>query len=254
VVQAILSASGPTERERAWGALVLLVAMSAGQIAHAQQDSARSTQERSLRDPPEAESIAEVRRDADSDLVPDRIGDTVTVRGRATVRQGVLSDSGLVFIQDETAGIAVQLPDRATVQRGDSLQVTGVVRHRYGLTRLHALDYTRVEAVKRVPDPVPLTVSAANGETYEGELVQVRGHVVANRTNDGGRYLLLQDRAENASARIAVFVPARRRPALPLEGYEVGDEVAVRGVLGQHDFSAPYDEYYQVLPRDDDDL
>ena len=258
MVRAFRGEQGPADGRIAWAALILLVATGVGIVrppgGHAHQAPSRSGQNVAQRDTQVVESIARVRQDANSDLVPDRIGDTVTVRGRSTVRQGVLPDSSLVFVQDATAGIAVQMPDRRSVQRGDSLQVTGVVRHQYGLTRLHALDYTRVQAVRQVPDPVPLTVSTAHGETYEGELVRVRGRVVANRTNDGGRYLLLRDRAQNSSARLAVFIPTRRRSAIPLEGYEVGDEVTVRGVLGQHDFSAPYDGYYQILPRDDDDF
>lgn len=237
---------------RIGGVLVLTMLIGIG-VGRAHEMPARTERGDSV-DVAEATPIADVRRDSDKDFVPDHIGDTVTVRGRTSVQHGVLPDTGLVYMQDETSGIAVRLRGSPAVQRGDSLRVTGVVRHQYGLTRLQALDHDQIETESRVPAAVPLTVTTANEEAYEGQLIQVRGQVVANRTNDGGRYLLLQDQAEGASERLAVFVPTRRQLAIQLDGYEVGDEVTVTGILGQHDYSAPYDEYYQVLPRDARDV
>lgn len=199
-------------------------------------------------------SILEARRDRNEDFVPDRVGDTVVVRGRASVQSGVLPDSNLVFVQDETAGIAVRLPEDASVRRGDSLRVGGVIRHQFGLTRIHATSVARLGTMTRDPVPTPLTVSAARSETYEGQLIQIRGRVVANRSNDGGRYLLIEDRTKDATARIAVFVPTRRLDAISLDGFAAGDKITVTGPLSQYDYSAPFNAYYQVLPRSNTDL
>lgn len=204
--------------------------------------------------PPRETTITRVQTNTDGDYVPDRVGDTIVVRGRASVRRGALPDSSLVFVQDGTAGIAVHLPNAEDVRRGDSLRVRGVVQHNYGLTRLHGLDVAQIEALPREPEPFPLTVSATVGETYEGRLVEVRGRVVANRTNDGGAYLLLEDDSRNAAARVAVFVPKRRLDRVDLSDFEAGERAVVTGVLSQHDYSAPFDDYYQVLPRDQQDL
>jgi len=199
-------------------------------------------------------SVRAARQDPNADFMPDRVGDMVTVRGRTSVRQGVLPDPHLVFLQDQMGGIAVRLPEAATVQRGDSLSVTGVVRHQYGLARLQALDYIRFGAVSRDPAPTPLTASTARTEAYEGQLVQIRGRVAVNRSNEGGRYLLIEDRVPRATARLAVFGPTRRLDAIPLDGFEAGDRITVTGILGQYDDSPPYDAHYQVLPRDSEDL
>jgi PAS domain S-box-containing protein len=199
-------------------------------------------------------SVAAARATEPGIGTPRRVGDTLRVQGRATVGTGGLPDSTLIFLQDETAGIAVQLPAGPEVQRGDSLWVEGVVQHQYGLTRLRGLHYGQVDALVRAPAPAPLTVSGAAGEGYEGQLIQVRGRVVANRTNDGGQYLLLTDPIPHATARIAVFVPRRRLPDLSLQGIDPGDEVRITGLLSQHDRTAPYTAEYQVLPRDRDDL
>jgi PAS domain S-box-containing protein len=239
----------------AGGVWMLLLVLSVGRPAFGQDTLDTAAPSPDSLATVERVSIAQVRTDADANRVPDRLGDTLRVRGRASVRQGALPDENLIFLQDGTAGIAVRLPEEgATVGRGDSLHVAGVVRHQYGLTRLHALRYSRVGAMSRFPSPVPLTVSAAHTDRYEGQLAQVRGEVVANRSNDGGRYLLLKDVGPGTSVRLAVFVPNRRLEAVPLDDFEAGDEITVTGVLSQYDYSPPYDEYYQILPRDGDDL
>jgi PAS domain S-box-containing protein len=234
--------------------LGILAIVLGGAAAPAQSLTDSTGQSLEIRTPPDTLSVQVARRDQDGDLVPDRIGDTVTVRGRASVGKGGLPDPRLVFMQDGTAGIAVRLPEAATVLRGDSLRVTGVLRHQHGLTRLHAWEVARPGTMSRVPDPVPLTVAAARSETYEGQLVQIRGRVAARRTNEGGRYLLLEDRAADATARLAAFVPARRQDEVPLSAFEAGDEIKITGILAQYDDTAPYDASYQVLPRDRDDL
>ena len=201
-----------------------------------------------------AASIEEVRTLSPSTRVPDRMGDTVVVRGRASVGTGGLPDTSLIFMQDATAGIAVEMPEGPVVRRGDSLWVKGIVQQQSGLTRLKGLQYGRVNVLSRYPKPVPLTVSAAVGESYEGQLVQVRGRVVANQTNEGGQFLILADPVPYAEARITVFVPRRRLDKVSLESFEPEDRVAITGVLSQHDRQAPYAASYQVLPRDQRDL
>lgn len=228
------------------GVLFILVGFSPGRLgAPASPDSS---------DVVPATSIAAVQANRDEDLVPERLGDTLLIRGRASVTTGVLPDSARIFVQDESAGVAVDLPEGAVVNRGDSLWVRGIVRQEYGLTLLEGLEYGHVGATSQSPEPFPLTVSAAAGETYEGRLVRVRGHVRASRSNDGGEYLLLEDETRDASARIAVFVPNHRLKDIDLSGFEVEETVTVTGVLSQHSFSEPHDDYYQILPRQQQDV
>jgi len=209
----------------------------------------------SLRLQPSA-TIAEVRVDADGDHVPDRMGDTVTVAGRATAGKGRLAVPvpELASLQDRTAGIHVLLPNGPVVARGDSVQLRGVVEQAYGLTRLRGLHYRILEGSTRVPAPLPLTVPTAAGERYEGRLAQVTGRVVATGTNDGGDYLILEDPAEASSSQVTVFVGNRHLGRFDLSRFSEGDEVKVTGVIGQHDFEAPYTDYYQLEPRKQSDL
>ena len=201
-------------------------------------------------------TIAEVRVDADGDHVPDRMGDTVTVAGRATAGKGRLAVPvpELAALQDRTAGIHVLLPNGPVVARGDSVHLRGVVDQAYGLTRLRGLTYRVLDDSTRTPAPLPLTVPTAVGERHEGRLAQVKGRVVAAGTNDGGDYLILEDPAEASSSQITVFVGNRHLGRFDLSRFGEGDEIEVIGVIGQHDFEAPYTDYYQLEPRTQSDL
>ena len=199
-------------------------------------------------------TVSAVRVDADEDGVPDRRGDTVTVAGRSVVASGTFAGDGRLSLQDGTAGIHVTVPATLDVERGDSLRIRGVVRHENGLTQLQALQSTVVSDSLRVPSPVPLTVPAARGEAYEGAFVHIRARVVRTGTNDGGKYLLLQDRDASSSAQLSVFVPNQRLSQVNPDRFEAGDQISVTGVLGQHDYTAPYTDFYQVTPREVSDL
>ncbi len=203
-----------------------------------------------------AEPIAEVRVDANSDKVPDRMGDTVTVAGRVTAGRGRLAVPvpELAVIQDSTAGIHVRLPTGPPIARGDSVRIRGVVDQASGLTRLQGLDHRILDDSPRVPVSLPLTVTAAVGERYEGRLVRVQGRILTKGTNDGGDFLILEDRNGSAPSQITVFVGNRHRGRFGLDRFEEGDEIEVTGVVGQHDFEAPYTEYYQLEPRERSDL
>jgi len=201
------------------------------------------------------EPISDVRRDRDRDAVPDRLADTVTVDGRVTggPNELPLPMTNFVVVQEWGAGLHVQLPEGAPVARGDSLHVRGVLRHKHGLAQLEGLHYTVVDAPGREPAPMPLTVSAAAQDHYEGRLARVEGRVAATGANDGGDYLILQDRKADTAAQLTVFVGNRHATRFSLD-FSEGDEIAVTGVIGQHDYNPPYRDYYQILPREPADL
>jgi len=201
--------------------------------------------------------IGDVRYDFTGNAVPDRLGDTVTVGGRVTASRSELPVPipHLAVIQDSTGGLHVRLTTGPSVERGDSLHVRGIVQHKYGLTQLEALDYTPVEAPSRVPEPVPLTVSAAAAEHYEGELVRIEGRIFAAGSNEGGDYLRLEEYGnDETEAEITIFVAERDASRVSLDGFHTGTVVQITGVLGQHDYDAPYVDYYQVQPREQADL
>ena len=214
--------------------------------------------------PSSPEPIAEVRTDAEGNAVPDRVGDTVVVAGRALANLGdpAVPVSGITALQDLSGGIHAIFPGEAAVRRGDSLRVKGILEHRYGLAQLNVRNYKVVaSAGRRVPDPVPLTVPAAAGERYEGRLVRVEGQVVETGRNQGGKYLILTDDGSHPGdpdrevpTKIIVFVEENETNRIRPHRFEAGNQVEVAGLLGQHDYESPYTSYYQVVPRQEADL
>ncbi len=193
--------------------------------------------------------IAQVRRDVDGDSIPDRVGDTVSVAGRVTAAPGALPlpEEGVGALQDATAGIHVRLPEARALSRGDSARVWGVLRHEAGLAQIAGIGYERVEAARRTPDPVPLSVPSAASDRHEGQLARVDGTITARSANRGGEYFVLRE-DESSDAQLTVFVSNQHTERIRLGRFDEGDRVEVTGIISQYDLS------YQVLPRGEDDL
>jgi len=200
-------------------------------------------------------AIQAVRSDDDGDLLPDRLGDTVTVAGRALLDPGQLVNERIqLSLQDgRTAMVLRHLPDSASVQAGDSLVVRGIVRHTNGLAQLHVLAHRVVNAPPWSLPVASISVEQAASEAFEGRLVEVQGLVVNRGTNAGGQYLVISDQEQSGST-LTLFVSNARAGALPLDGYETGDIIRVTGLVGQYDFDPPYDAYYQIYPRTAEDV
>ncbi|MCS4193894.1 signal transduction histidine kinase [Salinibacter ruber] len=193
--------------------------------------------------------IAQVRRDVDGDSIPDRVGDTVVVAGRVAAAPGALPlpEEGVGSLQDGTGGIHVRLPEAWALSRGDSARVWGVLRHEAGLAQIAGIGYERVEAARRTPDPVPLSVPSAASDRHEGQLARVDGTITARSANRGGEYFVLRE-DESSDAQLTVFVSNQHTERIRLGRFDEGDRVEVTGIISQYDLS------YQVLPRGEDDL
>jgi len=212
----------------------------------AQAGSLRS--EDPLQDGP-PQPIAEVRRDADEDGTPDRVGETVVVAGRVTAVPGALPlpEQGGGAIQGPTGSIHVRLPTGQDLTRGDSVRVWGTLQQEAGLVQIEGRGHERVGTSRRVPRPIPLSVPSAAGERYQGHLARVEGTITTRSANRGGEYFVLREE-ENADAQLTVFVSRRHVERIRPGRFEEGDDVAVTGIIGQYDLS------YQILPREEADV
>lgn len=198
-------------------------------------------------------TIAYVRASDQPGKAPDLRHDTVTVRGRISAEPGVFPDSTIAFLQDQTAGIAVRLPENTTVQRGDLLRVRGVVHYENGLTYLDGLSTTTGRVLAWKPDPMPTTVSTATRGNYEGRLVRVQGQVATKRNAPDGHYLVLTDGKQHTDHHIAVFVRRSRTAPNHFEQFAIGDDVQITGILSRY-ADSPVDVAHLVFPRDRRDL
>ncbi len=195
--------------------------------------------------PPVSRTLA----DADRDGIPDGVGQTVTVAGRASVASGRLSGPMAFFVQDATGGVRVDRPDGPAVMRGDSVVATGTLIFRDGLA---VLDRPRIRVVASAPrPPAALAYPSRDPERVEGRLVVVEGVVAGLNPVPAGDALLL---SLPDGALLVAFVFHGRDEDIPLGGFAPGDRVRIVGVAGQYDRAAPFRDAYQIYPRTPDDV
>ncbi len=130
-------------------------------------------------------TIAEARKDADNDLVPDHSvsGDQLCVFGVVTtpnLQRGISQTS--YYIQDSTAGINVFSfsPSAANFTIGDSVFAFGTIIQFRGLTELKLLSIdsayfglVKHNAVVLKPKHLTLHEYVRNAESYEGQLIEI---------------------------------------------------------------------------------
>ena len=192
--------------------------------------------------------------DTDGDFVPDRMGDTVTVAGTATVGTGVLhAERVVVYVDDGTGGVLLFGRDYASgfprpVEPGDRVVARGEITQYRGQDELLVDAYRVEERAAEPPEPVRLTSpDSIDLERAEGRLVTLRGVVVRKGENEGGQYLELFP--EEGTEPVQVFVARWRGRMLDLEELEYGDRIDATGLLGQYDYTDPPTGSYQLYPR-----
>lgn len=199
--------------------------------------------------------IKEARIDADSNFIPDRIGQVVTIGGRASSHSGVLHTSRLsVFLQDAESGIELYNVDPGPpIEEGDSVIATGTVDMYEGITRLVRSTYRVVKVHRPMARPVDLALADAHSERYEGMLVRVHGRVTRSWSDDYGAYLTLREDPQ-ARDSIDVFLANRHKPGIDLGSISPGEEVSVTGILGQYVRGGALNTGYEVYPRYPEDI
>ena len=198
-------------------------------------------------DPLQIQPIAEIKQ-TDSNGVPLLLGQQVMVSGEVTVttQWGISA-----CIQDSTAGVVIYDSYFAgAVSIGDSVVVRGVVDQYNGLTELKSISL--IEQSKRSPQLSPILVTCSqlaagglNSEQYEGMLVRINDvHVNTSKwtvTGSGANYTL-SDGSGNCEIRIDKDTDIANTLA-PSTQFDV------IGVVTQFDYSSPYFDGYQLLPR-----
>ncbi|MCK4595957.1 T9SS type A sorting domain-containing protein, partial [candidate division WOR-3 bacterium] len=197
-------------------------------------------------------TIASAREDLDSDFIPDKKGDIITVEGTATVEWYIISSSAC-FIQDVTAGINIYTPgDDPGILRGDIARVAGEVAQYTGTTEIKNL--ARFEVIGQAGVPSPYTVLLSEfGEDNEGSLIRVENVYYAGGDawpgTDSSANMLITNDTESDTATLRVYyktdIDGSPEPSWPID---------IVGIIDQYDNSAPYDSNYQILPRDMGDL
>ncbi|MBE0646645.1 MAG: T9SS type A sorting domain-containing protein [Bacteroidales bacterium] len=173
------------------------------------------------------------------------LGTTVTVKG--VVTNG--AELGTIkYLQDATAGIAAYSFSMTSVKRGDSIEVTGVLKNYNYLLELDPVNSFTVLA-ENTPLPAPQVVTPNQmNESYEAELVRMNGVLFSNagstfagNTNytitAGGESA--QIRINNSSSLVGEIIPS--------------GEVDIIGICSQFSYTSS-SSGYQLLLRDTEDI
>lgn len=181
------------------------------------------------------------------------INANVTVTG--TVTNGMEMGSSIRYIQDEQAGIAIY-PGfdwsawGGAPMRGDIITVTGIITEFNGLLEVGpTLTAVTVNSSNNALPTLQLITPNIIAEELEGELVTVEnvvfdlaGSVISGNStytyNSNGETGVIYIRA--GSVLVGTNLPA--------------SAITMVGIVSQFDATAPYDDGYQILPRDENDF
>ena len=167
------------------------------------------------------------------------LGSTVTVSGIVTNGD----ELGLIrYMQDSTGGIAVYSAMMGSVNRGDSVTVTGVLKEYQTLLEIDPVNQVTVHTTGHgLPEPVELT-PAQFEERYEGMLVRINNaELNASGTFERKSYAFTANGEDGQ-----IYINASDSPLI---GTVIPTgEITLVGPLGA------YNNNYQVLPRDSNDL
>ncbi len=201
--------------------------------------------------------IADLLADRDGDGRIDRLGEEVTVRGRATVGANVLNDQYLMlYMQDSTAGIMI-FSDTLdiSVSKGDSLQVTGTLELHTSKPEIVVENLEVVKSEPRIPESKPLSRVFKSPDRYRGLLVSGQAVVHSRSTPKDIKMLrIAPPSGSDDSLHIFVSRSNAHYEDFNFNTLKAGDRIHIRGILIRYISDYNGKTYYQILPRKRDDL
>lgn len=206
-------------------------------------------------------TIAEARKDANGDLVPDHLatGDTLLIYGVITSPNMQASGTSY-YVQDSTAGINIFSfsPQPEGFVPGDSVFVIGKIGQFRGLTELLPLSNTpthfgKISSGAQIPEPKRLTVQEylTNAEMYEGQLIRIDTLYKSSGTWAANSSVYAKNDPV-ATDSVQIFIDTDTglqnwpEPTYP---------ISVIGLAVQYSSgSAVRDDGYEISPRDTNDI
>lgn len=167
------------------------------------------------------------------------LGQTVTVSG--TVTNG--SELGVIrYLQDGTAGIAAYGGSVGSINRYDSITVTGELIEFSGLLEIGTPTYTNHGPAVVQPQPLSIPITAPN-ESLEGQYVVINNvtFVQAGNFATGNSTVQVTDGTNTLDIRI--------NGSTNIDGTAIpAGTVSIYGLVGQ------FNTNYQIIPRDLNDI
>ena len=132
-------------------------------------------------------------------------------RAPVTFRGNVVLTSPVLYIQDSTAGLAVDIADRSSLKLGDEVVASGIIELRGFSAILRQATVNLLWSGEPAP---PLSITAAQAATgaFDGMYVEIEG-TLGTKTDIGLRSMLLELRSGNHSY-LAFLSGARQEEVL----------------------------------------
>ena len=178
-----------------------------------------------------AQTIADARNES--------IGQTVTIKGIST-NGGELGN--IRYIQDATAALPAYGTNLSSIQRGDSVEVTGVVFEFSGLLELSPTTSFNILGQGTMPDPLLIPLTSAD-EDLEAQLVRFDNvsFVQSGFFTTGSSTVQITDGTNTLDVRI--------NGSTNIDGSAVhSGPITIVGLVGQ------FNANYQRIPRDLEDI
>ncbi len=134
-------------------------------------------------------------------------GETVTLTGVVTIGSGILrTDFTSAYFQD-ISGRGLNLYSNATtdLQKGDSIEVTGILEEYNGVHELSDFTFQRIATDVPIPGVVTVPIAALNSAPadYEGTYLTINGTVAERADNiGGGSNIIIEDVTGRTTVRI----------------------------------------------------
>ena len=183
-------------------------------------------------------TIAEVRKDANNDNVPDNIGKPYAVEGIVTVATNAAAPKNSFFdcmyVQDETGGITVFGISEQAIKVGQKVRIEGVVDEYLGDTELSlSNEYTDVKVIDEsinLVSPKKLSTKESMLESNEGLLVEIVGEV----TKIEGQNIFVNDGTGEARAFVEGYIGSSSGDTTKWQDkIKVGDNVSIVGMASE---------------------
>jgi hypothetical protein len=206
--------------------------------------------------PYEEMSIAEARVDANRDFVPDLIGETVKITGIIN-SPNYSTENTEMYMQDTEAGIGIFKNDEILdLTKGDEVSIIGEISQYNGLTQIEPDTFEVLSTGNDLPEPVTMA-DIASLEEAEGMLFKMEeARLIEDAWPSEGQSdgIDIYEIVGEESDTLTMFIDQET----DLDGWSgrpgIDKKFDVVGVMNQYDYSEPYDSYYELLPRSQDDI
>ena len=173
--------------------------------------------------------------------------------GQSVAVSGIVTNGSelgnIRYIQDNTAGIAAYGSEVESIQRGDSVTISGELSSYNNLLEIQPVNSVTIHSSgNSLPEPEEITIDEI-GESYEGQLVRINNVRIVNPTGTFQSQTNYVFTSGTKQAEMRVSSSTLENKPMPAGSFHLV------GICSQFSYN-PGDVTtgYQILPRDEEDI